>query len=94
MIRWKIGGVEGLDLSDEGEDRFVDRFNRINDGTAVYPIVPVADERHELFIITCDSEVDANWLRERLGMQNMKSYKRAEISRSNIISLEDLKDVL
>ena len=41
-------------------DEFKDRFDSITDETAVYPLVPKYDERHELFIIQSDNEVDSN----------------------------------
>lgn len=78
----------------KNDDDFEQRFNSINDQNCLYPIVPVFDEDQELFIIVCENEIDANWLREKLQMQKMQSYKRAELSKSNIISVEDLKDVL
>ena len=76
------------------EDDFVKRFNNINDANCLYPIVPYFDEDHELFIIVCDNAIDGNWLREKLKMQKMKSYKSTELSKSNIVHVNDLKDVL
>ena len=76
----------------EDEEDVKNRFNKMGEG--VYPVVPEPDEDHELFVIVCESEMDANWLRERLNMQKMQSYKSSEISKSNIIHVNDLKDVL
>ncbi len=56
-------------------DEFKERFDAITDESAVYPLIPKFDEKHELFIISSANEVDSNWLRERLGMQRMRSYK-------------------
>ena len=75
-------------------DEFQDRFDSITDETAVYPLVPKYDERHELFIIQSDSEVDSNWLRERLGMQRMKSYKTGKIGKSNVVDVKDVRIAL
>ena len=75
-------------------DEFKDRFDSITDETAVYPLVPKYDERHELFIIQSDSEVDSNWLRERLGMQRMKSYKTGKIGKSNVVDVKDVRIAL
>lgn len=75
-------------------DEFKDRFDSITDETAVYPLVPKYDERHELFIIQSDNEVDSNWLRERLGMQRMKSYKTGKIGKSNVVDVKDVRIAL
>lgn len=75
-------------------DEFKERFDSITDDTAVYPLVPKYDERHELFIIQSGNEVDSNWLRERLGMQRMKSYKTGKIGKSNVIDVKDVRIAL
>lgn len=75
-------------------DEFKDRFDSITDENAVYPLVPKYDERHELFIIQSGSEVDSNWLRERLGMQRMKSYKTGKIGKSNVVDVKDVRIAL
>ena len=75
-------------------DEFKERFNSINDDNAVYPLVPKYDEKHELFIIQSANEVDSNWLRERLGMQRMKSYKTGKIGKSNVIDVKDVRTAL
>lgn len=75
-------------------DEFKERFDSITDETAIYPLVPKYDEKHELFIIQSGNEVDSNWLRERLGMQRMKSYKTGKVSRSNVIDIKDVRVAL
>ncbi len=75
-------------------DEFKDRFDRITDDTAVYPLIPKYDEKHELFIISSANEVDSNWLRERLGMQRMRSYKTGRVSKSNVIDIKDVRHAL
>ena len=43
----------------------------------------------------CSSDlVDSNWLRERLGMQRMKSYKTGKVSKSNVIDVRDVRVAL
>lgn len=65
----------GMEFAPEkSKDEFKERFDSITDDTAVYPLIPKYDEKHELFIIMSSNEVDSNWLRERLNMQRMKSY--------------------
>lgn len=76
------------------EDEFKERFDAINDDTAIYPLIPKYDEKHELFIIISSNEVDSNWLRERLDMQHMKSYKTGKVSKSNVIDIKDVRHVL
>ena len=73
------------------KDAFEQRFNKIKDEDAVYPMIPKYDERHELFVIHSSNEVDSNWLREKLGMQKMKSYKSGRLGKSNVISIEDVR---
>jgi len=47
-----------------------------------------------LFIIQSGNEVDSNWLRERLGMQRMRSYKTGKVSKSNVIDVKDVRVAL
>lgn len=76
------------------KDDFLRRFESINDDTAIYPLVPKYDEKYEIFVIQSKNEVDSNWLRERLGMQHMKSYKTGKISKSNVIDIADVRVAL
>lgn len=76
------------------KDPFRERFENIKDDDAIYPLIPKYDEKHELFIIESSNEVDSNWLRERLNMQHMKSYKTGKVSKSNVINVKDVRDVL
>lgn len=76
------------------KDEFKERFDSLNDDTAVYPLIPKYDEKHELFIIESANEVDSNWLRERLGMQRMRSYKTGKVSKSNVIDIKDVRIAL
>lgn len=85
----------GVELTlEKKSDPFKERFNSITDDTAIYPLVPKFDERHELFIIQSSNEVDSNWLRERLGMQRMRSYKTGKVSKSNVIDIKDVRVAL
>lgn len=82
----------GVEFAPEKKkDEFKDRFDSITDETAIYPLVPKYDEKHELFIIQSGNEVDSNWLRERLGMQRMKSYKTGKIAKSNVVDVKDVR---
>ena len=85
----------GIEFSPEKkEDEFKERFDTITDDTAIYPLIPKYDEKHELFIITSSNEVDSNWLRERLDMQHMKSYKTGKVSKSNVVDIKDVRHAL
>lgn len=87
-------GFEGLKKKSEKQKTFEEELMSITNEDCLYPIVPEFDEKHELFIIVSDSEIDSNWLREKLRMNKMKSYKTDDVSKSNVISINDLKDVL
>lgn len=85
----------GIEFEEEKpKDSFKERFNAIKDEDAVYPLVPRYDEKHELFIIQSENEVDSNWLRERLGMQKMQSYKTGKTGKSNVIHIRDVRTAL
>lgn len=85
----------GIEFPEEKiKDPFEERFNAIRDADAVYPLVPKYDEKHELFIIVSQNEVDANWLREHFGMQKMRSYKRSKVSKSSVISIKDVRHAI
>lgn len=96
---WDVQELQdwGLEI-DTGEEKtkdpFRERFERIKDEDAVYPLVPKYDERHELFIIVSANEVDSNWLREHLNMQRMQSYKRAKLSKSNVVDIKDVRHAI
>ncbi len=85
----------GIEFAPEKEtDEFKERFDSITDDTALYPLIPKYDEKHELFIIQSANEVDSNWLRERLGMQRMRSYKTGKVSKSNVIDIKDVRNAI
>ena len=85
----------GIEFAEEKKkDAFKERFESIKDDNAIYPLIPKYDEKHELFIITSSNEVDSNWLRERLNMQHMKSYKTGKISKSNVIDIKDVRHAI
>lgn len=94
---WDRGELEdwGIEFAPEKpRDEFKERFEALTDETAIYPLVPKYDERHELIIIQSASEVDTNWLREVFGMQRMASYKTGKIGKSNVIDIKDVRAAL
>lgn len=85
----------GIEFDDEKpKDEFKERFKALTDDVAIYPLIPKFDEKHELIIIQSANEVDTNWLRERLGMQRMKSYKTGKVGKSNVIDIKDVRVAL
>ena len=78
----------------KAKDKFRERFDAMNNETALYPLIPKYDEHHELFIIQSSNEVDSNWLRETLDMQHMRSYKTGKVSKSNVISIQDFREAI
>lgn len=94
---WDVAELQGWGVEFEEEkpkDVFKERFEAIKDEDAIYPLVPKYDEKYELFIIQSSNEVDSNWLRERLGMQRMKSYKTGKVSKSNVVDIKDVRVAL
>lgn len=76
------------------KDEFRERFEAMNNDSAIYPLLPKFDEKHELFIIQSSNLVDSNWLREVLGMQHMRSYKTGKVGKSNVISIQDVRKAI
>jgi hypothetical protein len=76
------------------KDEFRERFEAMNNDSAVYPLLPKYDEKHELFIIQSSNLVDSNWLREVLDMQHMRSYKTGKVGKSNVISIQDVRKAI
>lgn len=94
LTGWGVKGVNFKVPEVENEKDFMDRFNKVTNETALCPIIPEYDEEAEVFLIVSRTKTDSNWLREKLGMQKMKSYKSDQTAKSNVISIEDLKNVL
>lgn len=91
--------IEGFDPADLGldlisdavqDDQFEQQFDQTGKDDAVYPIIPKFDEKYEMFIIVSENEVDANYLREVLNMQKMKSYKTGKLMKSNVVHIKDV----
>lgn len=94
LKKWGVPTEAFTQKHTQRKTEFQKKFEEYNNSNCDFPIVPVADEKHEMFIIISSNETDSNWLREKLGMQRMKSYKSDEIAKANIISIEELKNVL
>lgn len=97
MNEWDKSELQdwGIEFAPEPEkDEFKERFEAITDETAVYPLIPKFDEKHELFIILSSNEVDSNWLREALDMQHMESYKTRKVSKSNVVDIKDIRHAI
>ena len=97
MNEWDKSELQdwGIEFAPEPEkDEFKERFEAITDETAVYPLIPKFDEKHELFIIISSNEVDSNWLREAFDMQHMESYKTGKVSKSNVVDIKDVRHAI
>lgn len=91
---WGFGDWKPQKAEVETESAFKKAFDASKNEDAYFPVIPKFDEKQEILIIVSESEVDSNWLRERLGMQKMKSYKSGELMKSSVIHVKDLYDVL
>lgn len=99
LSEWKDVELEswGIDFPEsisESKEDFEKKVSAYDDSNCLYPIIPKFDEKQELFVIICENEIDANWLREKLNMQKMKSYKTGLVTKSNVIHINDLKNAL
>lgn len=81
--------LKDSDLGKMDADEYEEMFNGIKDDDAIYPVIPKLDDNKELIIIVSDSDVNANHVRELLGMNKMKSYKSDRVEKSNVISISD-----
>jgi hypothetical protein len=50
-----------------------------------YPIVAEFSERYDAFVIVCRNEIDANNVRELLGLDKRQSYKSQEVGQTHVI---------
>lgn len=54
-----------------------------------YPIVAEFSEKYSAFIIVARNEIDANNVRQILGLEKMQSYKSQEVGNSTVIEASD-----
>ena len=54
-----------------------------------YPIVAEFSEKYEAFIIVCRNEIDANNVRELLGVDKRQSYKSQEVGLTHVIDAKE-----
>lgn len=50
-----------------------------------YPIVAEFSEKYDAFVIVCRNEIDANNVRELLGIDKRQSYKSQEVGQTHVI---------
>lgn len=86
--------IEEFKVPKKAKDDFKREFEKYDNNNCEYPIVPMYDEDAEVFIILSRSEIDSNWLREKLNMNNMRSYKEDKEFKVNVCSIEDLRKCL
>ena len=75
-----------------------DEYQRImsnKNQRAKLPIVPQYLESYAAFIIVCTNSIDEAFIRQRLGLgQPVQSYKSDKIRVPNIISVEQLREII
>lgn len=65
------------------------------DLSAALPIVPEIGEQHEAFVIVCDLEADAKWLREKLGLKEPLPSAEGEKPRlANVVTCSQFRERL
>ncbi|MGI4871233.1 MAG: hypothetical protein ACRYFX_08655 [Janthinobacterium lividum] len=57
-----------------------------------YPIVAEFSEKYEAFIIVCRNEIDANNVRELLGVDKRQSYKSQEVGLTHVIDAKEFAE--
>lgn len=57
-----------------------------------YPIVAEFSEKYDAFIIVCRNEIDANNMRELLGIDKRQSYKSKEVGNTHVIEAKALTE--
>lgn len=60
----------------------------------VYPIVPKYNEKHTMFCIVCDSEMDETFVRNLLQLGKAKSYKSKSVAPSMVVSANDFQKAI
>lgn len=53
-----------------------------------YPIVQEFSEKHDAFIIVSNNEIDSNFIKEVLQLEQMKDYKSTAVGQSQVISAD------
>lgn len=86
--------IDEFKVTKKAKDDFKKEFEKFDNNNCEYPIVPMYDEDAEVFIILSRSEIDSNWLREKFGMNKMRSYKENKEFKVNVCSIEDLRKCL
>lgn len=61
---------------------------------AKYPIVARFSEKYDAFVIVCDNEIDANYLREMLKVETMKCYKSTSVGRTHVLQAHKVIEIL
>lgn len=54
-----------------------------------YPIVQEFSEKHDAFIIVSDNEIDSNFIKEVLQLEQVKDYKSSSVGQSHVINANE-----
>jgi hypothetical protein len=60
----------------------------------VFPLVPRPAEAYSYVVVIAKNDVDGLWLREVMGVQEMKSWKSTKIAESRVIDVDLFKTAL
>lgn len=88
--------IEALEAQAESETELPEhKSNPRKPPPALLPIVPRYGEHQQAFVIVCDNQIDAAWLRGKLGLTHpAQSYKNVNFAVPNVVSVEQLRDRL
>jgi hypothetical protein len=64
------------------------------DQEPVFPITPRFNEAYDYVVIMAENDMDAAWLRTRLGMRKEGNYKNSGVGTSHVLTVERAKEVI
>jgi len=67
---------------------FEDKFNEIDETEPVYPIVPKFNEKYELVVIMCKTEMDFNWISNLFEFEKEQDYKSNNVGESRVLMVD------
>lgn len=92
---WSAEEMEqwGVKEKKSDKDKSIKEVNdEYDNANAVYPIVPIFDEKYNSVIIVCETETDLVHVKTKLGLtEKHKSYKNQWLGEVNVIRAKDIK---
>lgn len=81
-----------LGFKEDELTKFVDdyekKFNDVTNLDAELPIVPKFSEKYDYVVIMSSSEIDTNWLKQVLEVQQSQSYKSTKTGEAMVIDVK------